>query len=211
MSACWIGKYLDVDKNIKAYKEEIMRFKNFILFIFILCTNLFGESLFNTAFKEKLTFEKFNLAPKELFDILSKKSEIKFIYEGENNFYLIVKDFQNQPLSRILGLLGETFDFYLKFDDDLIPYFYVKLKDNFIGKTKEEGKVRVSFEGATLKDVFSTLEEITGKRFKVERQEILNKKTYIKYKDIDWQELLKKLAEENGFNYKIENEEIKVW
>lgn len=188
---------------------------NFIIIFLLLNINLFSKPAFDDIFDKKLVFERSKLTPQELCNILSDKLEIKFVYKAEDNFTIVIEDLQNLSAKKILSFLEDSFfDFYIKFDEGK-PYIYVKIKDSFKAKIQQGAiaseKIDVQLEGAPLKDIISTLKQITGKKIEIQRKEILERKTYLKLENIEWQEFLKKLSEEIGFNYEIKEDVIRIW
>lgn len=188
---------------------------NFFIIFLLFNLNLFSKSVFDDTFEKKIVFEKSKLTPQELFAILSQQLEIKFLYKGENDFTIAVEEVQNLPAKMILSILEDfSFDFYIKFDEDK-PYIFVKIKDSFKEKTQKKvtnkQNIDVNLEGVSLKDIFYTLEKLTGKKFEIKRTEILEKRTNLKLEDIEWVEFLKILSAEFGFNYEIKEDIIRIW
>ena len=191
-----------------------------LLFLFIIF-NPYGTSNANNffeVFEKKVSFDTGYLTFKEFFDLISKETNLRFIYDSEMealDLKISITSFKDKPIKRLLKNLEAElgFQFILKFDEK--PYILVKIKDSFKERirkgSKDKENVDVLLKGASLKDVFSTLEQITGKKFEVQRKDILEAKTYQKLENIGWKDFLEKLSEEIGFNYEIKEEKIRIW
>jgi hypothetical protein len=180
--------------------------------------NLDAEN-FKQFFEKKISLDTKELKPEEFFNLISKETGINFIYIPQENdppdFKISILGYKEKAIKVVLdNLSNTTFDFLLKFDKNN-PYIYVRLKDSFKTKIKKgfekkEG-MDVSLEGASLKDIFSILEAKTGKKFEIEKNEILEKKTYLKIDNVEWEEFLKKLSKEAGFDYEIGENKVRIW
>jgi len=189
----------------------------FLMFIIFISQNLNAEN-FNEFFEKKISLDTKELKPEEFFNLISKETGINFIYIPQENdppeFKISISGYKEKPIRIILSNLDNTFDFLLKFDKNNV-YIYAKLKDSFKSKIKKGSEknegIDVYLEGAYLKDIFPILETTTGKKIEVEKKEVLEKKTYLKLDKIEWEEFLKKLSKEAGFNYEIGQYKVRIW
>lgn len=191
-----------------------------LLFLFIIFNpyrTLYANDFFE-VFEKKVSLDTEYLTLKEFFDLISKKTNLRFICDSEMenlDLKMSVKSFKDKPIKALLKNLEMDlgFQFILKFDEK--PYILVKIKDFFKERIRQGAKdkqnVDVLLKGASLKDVFSILEQITGKKFEVQRKDILEEKTYLKLENVEWEKFLKNLSEEVGFKYDIKENSIKIW
>lgn len=181
----------------------------FLLFLIFFCALIKAD--LNQLFEKKLQIENKYMNSKEFFEFLSGETGIKFLMEDQIDFKIKFDDYQNKPIKTLLKHLEDmTFEFFLKFDKEE-PYILVKIKREFKERASMSEKIDVNFEGAPLKEVFATFEEMTGKKIILKNPEILKKKSYLKFSNIEWEDFLKKLSEENKFNYEIKENEIIIF
>lgn len=186
-----------------------------IRFLFCFFVIIFSEYIFSQNFKEifnkNITIEKNIMDAKKFFDLLSKKTGIDFIFSSKVPIEINVDEYKNKSLKILLRNLeeGPGFMFILKFEKENV-YIFVE-SPKFLETEKEINNtnlIDIELKDGSMKDILSTIENFSNKKFIIKNEEILSKKITIKCNKKKWEDLLEELSNLANFSYKIAEDKI---